>query len=106
MPKRSAILLLILLILCKYSIVQVDTSLRKFSIRFKEKQPLKMNQIKMYILNQRAKEQRIKEEQLKLEEQLKREQEIESYKRKIIHEYLLKKLSCKTTVLKDFYSRF
>ncbi len=102
MPKRYEMLLFILLILCKYSIVQVDTNLGKFSIRFKEKQPLKPNQIKMFILKQRAKEQRIKEEQL----QLKREQETESFKRKIINDYLLKRLSSKTAVLKDFYSRF
>ncbi len=106
MPKRFEMLLFILLILCKYSIVQVDTSLRKFSIRFKEKQPLKPNQIKMFILKPRAKEHRIKEEHLQLEKQLKREQEIESFKRKIINGYLLNRLSSKTAVLKDFYSCF
>ncbi len=90
-------------------------SLRKFSINFKE--VLKSNLKKKIVRKQKvAEERRIEEENRRREEEERRKIEeeeqkrklenIDDLRRKVFQEYLLNQVTGKTTVLKDFFSRF
>ena len=90
-------------------------SLRKFSINFKE--VLKSNLKKKIVGKQKeAEERRIEEENRRREEEERRKIEeeeekrklenIDDLRRKVFQEYLLNQVTGKTTVLKDFFSRF
>ena len=94
LKKRSLDLdqsLIICLIICFATTrcveAQQSYSLRKFSLAFKEAS----------IIEERRR--RKEEEQRKLEQ-------VEDLRRRVIEEYLLRKTIGKTTVLRDFYSRF
>jgi hypothetical protein len=75
-------------------------SLRKFSISFYTKSPVKSN-----IMNNMIKKQREEEQKLK-EAQRNKQEELENKRRKIIEDYLLKRMAGNGAVLKDFFSRF
>ena len=97
---------LCLFFLCVYLIWQEVNakaeleSLRKFSISFYTKDPVKSKLIKNTIKKQREEEQKLKETQHKKQE------ELENKRRKIILEHLLKRVTGSGAVLKDFFSRF
>ena len=75
-------------------------SLRKFAINFRE--TFKMNLMKNNMQKQKEterKRKKVEEEKIKMEK-------IEALRRRVFQEYLLNQVTGKTTVLKDFYSRF
>jgi hypothetical protein len=86
--------------------VSQNYSLRKFAINFKE--AIKLNSMKKFLQKQKEAEEKRKEEEKrrKEEEEKKKMENIESLRRKVFQEYLLNHITGKTTVLKDFFSRF
>ena len=85
-------------------------SLRKFSINFRE--IVKSNLKKKNLRNQKEAEQKRKEEEeeeqkrRRVEEEKIKMEKIEAFRRRVFQEYLLNQVTGKTTVLKDFFSRF
>jgi hypothetical protein len=75
-------------------------SLRKFAINFRE--TFKLNLMKNYMQKQIENERKRK----KVEEERKKMEKIEALRRRVYQEYLLNQVTGKTTVLKDFFSRF
>ena len=83
-------------------------SLRKFSISFKE--VVKSNLKKKILRTQKEAEQKRKEEEEQNRRRVEKEkikmEKIEALRRRVFQEYLLNQVTGKTTVLKDFFSRF
>jgi hypothetical protein len=83
-----------------------DFSLRKFAINFKE--AIKSNLKKKIVRKHKEAEEKRKEEEKRRKEaeEKKKMENIEALRRKVFQEYLLNHITGKTTVLKDFFSRF
>ena len=85
-----------------------DFSLRKFSINFRE--VVKSNLKKKILRTQKEAEQKRKEEEEQNRRRVEKEkiemEKIEALRRRVFQEYLLNQVTGKTTVLKDFFSRF
>jgi hypothetical protein len=115
-------LLIICLLICNQKSSRIEAlhkyPLRKFSVKFQDASKLmdrvlmEKNHRKLQQEQRRKKEEtRRREEEeerrrRRKEEEQRKLQKIEELERKVIEEYLLRKMTSKTTVLKDFYSRF
>jgi hypothetical protein len=104
----SGQLLIICLVICYETTRCVDAQqsylLRKFIVTFREAR----NMMREVLQEQKLKVEE-KKRQLEEEERRRKEEEqksMEQLRRKEIEEYLHRKIAGKTTVLKDFYSRF
>jgi hypothetical protein len=104
----SGQLLIICLMICYETTRCVDAQqsylLRKFIVTFREARKMMEEVWQEYRQNEEEKKRRVEEEERRRKEE--EQKSMEQLRRKVIEEYLHRKIASKTTVLKDFYSRF
>jgi len=104
----SGQLLIICLVICYETTRCVDAQqsylLRKFIVTFREARKMMEEVWQEYRQNEEEKKRRVEEEERRRKEE--EQKSMEQLRRKVIEEYLLRNVASKTTVLKDFYSRF